>query len=541
MREEKRLVDVPISEQISGTYYFVVNDNGTTMQVPKAEMTRYFDKGISDWSQLTNKPFEDVDSTAFDVTGGILKMKKYHSHENLDVLNKFSMNNENKLLFNGEVVKSDIPEASNTVAGIVYIDDTIDANNTNNHATTTKAVSDYVSNQRTEIENNIPQADNDTIKNNNGILSADVIGNWYSGTHYPVGYFAVYNDCLYECKTDNSDTVWDETKWTLIGSSGGTTIDDWIVGAEYNEGDLVINNNKIYRCTASHISTGGTNLYEVGLTEYYDMSLYAGNKVSNKYSETPYLVVENGNLDLDNALKLTGMYNGSHAYSSVETPISEQTNFIVYGMMKVNSLNSKNYLMGISSSATNAVASYALSANSSKGKIVHSVFNGLGYVDYLDTIDPLNYFAYCLAFYKSVDKYYMSSYLYDGNNYTYIMDNYQLINVPTTYRLGDLNQRDSYGGGDADTSHKFFACGATSHTKEQIDSNLKNIYDTFIGTSSANDGFSETEAQYWVSLSGTTIDDTNTTSTEVTWSANKINSVINDIYAILGGLTSTSG
>ena len=226
MREEKRLVDVPISEQIIGTYYFVVNDNGTTMQVPKAEMTRYFDKGISDWSQLTNKPFEDVDSTAFDVTGGILKMKKYHSHENLDVLNKFSMNNENKLLFNGEVVKSDIPEASNTVAGIVYIDDTIDANNTNNHATTTKAVSDYVSNQRTEIENNIPQADNDTIKNNNGILSADVIGNWYSGTHYSVGYFAVYNDCLYECKTDNSDTVWDETKWTLIGSSGGTTIDD---------------------------------------------------------------------------------------------------------------------------------------------------------------------------------------------------------------------------------------------------------------------------------------------------------------------------
>lgn len=279
MSEEKRLVDVPISEQISGTYYFVVNDNGETMQVPKAEMTRYFDNGISDWSQLANKPFEDVDSTAFDVTGGILKMKKYHSHENLDVLDKFSINDKSQLLFNGEVVKSDIPEASNTVAGIVYIDDIIDANNTNNHATTTKAVSDFVSNQRTEIENNIPQADNDTIKNNNGILSADVIGNWVGGNTYNVGYFAVYNENLYECIVANSDTEWIESHWTPIGSSGGTTgttINNWSATTDYQINDLVINETTLYQCNTEH--TSGETFDETELANWTALTGARGEK-----------------------------------------------------------------------------------------------------------------------------------------------------------------------------------------------------------------------------------------------------------------------
>ena len=257
MSEEKRLVDVPLSEQISGTYYFVVNDNGATMQVSKAEMTRYFDRGITDWSQLENKPFTDVDSIQFDTIGNVLKIKNYHSHDNLDILNKFSVSDENKLLFDGTEIEGSVPEASDTVAGIVYIDDVINSGNTNNHATTTKAVSDFVSTQRVEIENNIPRADNDTIKNNGGILSADVIGNWSSGNTYNVGYFAVYNDNLYECIVANSDTEWTESHWTPIGSSGGTTgtvINNWSATTDYKINDLVINETTLYQCNTEHTS-----------------------------------------------------------------------------------------------------------------------------------------------------------------------------------------------------------------------------------------------------------------------------------------------
>ena len=238
MREEKRLVDVPISEQISGTYYFVVNDNGTTMQVPKAEMTRYFDKGISDWSQLTNKPFEAVDSTTFDVTGGILKMKKYHSHENLDVLDKFSMNNENKLLFNGA-----------------------------------------------EVGGNIPIADGDTIKDNNGVWSADVIGNWSSGITYPIGYFAVYAGNLYECIIANNDTEWIESHWTPIGSSGGTTgtvINNWSATTDYKINDLVINETTLYQCNTEHIS--GEVFNETELANWTALTGARGEKGENGFS-----------------------------------------------------------------------------------------------------------------------------------------------------------------------------------------------------------------------------------------------------------------
>lgn len=68
--------------------------------------------------------------------------------------------------------------------------------------------------------------DGDTIKINDGVISADVIGNWTAGVYYPVGYFAVYNKGLIQCNTAHiSGTSYDSTEsanWTLV--SGGLDV-----------------------------------------------------------------------------------------------------------------------------------------------------------------------------------------------------------------------------------------------------------------------------------------------------------------------------
>ena len=101
------------------------------------------------------------------------------------------------------------------------------------------------------------QPDNDTIKINNGIISADVIGNWSAGVNYPVGYFVVYNNALYQCVTANSDSVWTESNWSPIGSKAsetGMSINNWTANTEYTVGNLVINETTIYQCHTEHTS-----------------------------------------------------------------------------------------------------------------------------------------------------------------------------------------------------------------------------------------------------------------------------------------------
>ena len=68
--------------------------------------------------------------------------------------------------------------------------------------------------------------DGDTIKINDGVISADVIGNWTAGVYYPVGYFAVYNKGILQCNTSHiSGTTFDSTEssyWTI--ASGGLDV-----------------------------------------------------------------------------------------------------------------------------------------------------------------------------------------------------------------------------------------------------------------------------------------------------------------------------
>lgn len=165
---------------------------------------------------LSSKQFFKNDS-------GLIEITDYHNHSNINILNKFTIDTETgALLYDGESISGEdtyvLPTASATVLGGVKID-------------------------------------NDTIKINNGIISADVIGNWSAGVSYPVGYFVVYEETLYECITANNDSEWIEGNWLLIGGKNtGMSINNWTANTEYTVGNLVINETTIYQCHTEHTS-----------------------------------------------------------------------------------------------------------------------------------------------------------------------------------------------------------------------------------------------------------------------------------------------
>ena len=43
------------------------------------------------------------------------------------------------------------------------------------------------------------------------------LADWVSGTSYSVGDCVIYDNCIYQCKTANSDTTWTVANWQLIG------------------------------------------------------------------------------------------------------------------------------------------------------------------------------------------------------------------------------------------------------------------------------------------------------------------------------------
>jgi len=155
-----------------------------------------------------------------DSTTKLFEINGYHNHSNQsEVLDKLSVSN-GELYFDGNTLNNyTLPPATNTTLGGVKID-------------------------------------GDTIKINDGVISADVIGNWSAGVNYPVGYFAVHDDKLYQCNTSNSDNEWTENKWNLIAGGGNDTanITEWTSENAYTAGDLVIHENTIYKCIEAHTS-----------------------------------------------------------------------------------------------------------------------------------------------------------------------------------------------------------------------------------------------------------------------------------------------
>lgn len=222
--------------------------------------------------------------------GGLINITGYHTHENqTDILDKFTVDESGTLCFNGEAISSySLPTASVDILGGVKID-------------------------------------NDTIKINDGIISADVIGNWSAGTSYPVGYFVVYDNKLYECISANSDTEWNEEHWNLIGGGNatGTTINNWTASTDYAVDDLVINGTTLYQCKVEH--TSGGSFDETEVANWSALSGEKGDKGENGndgFSPTVTATVVSNGVDITivdkNGNQQVGIRNGTDGVNGAD-------------------------------------------------------------------------------------------------------------------------------------------------------------------------------------------------------------------------------
>lgn len=195
-----------------------------------------------------------------DNTTKLFEISGYHTHNNQsDVLDKLSVDNDT-LKFNNTAISGYIlpPATDNTLGGVKVDGTTI----TVSEDGTISGSSNYELPTATNTILGGVKIDGDTIKIHNGVIFADVIGNWASGISYPVGYFAINNNKLYQCNTANSDSKWIESKWNLVGGGGESSanITEWESNKSYTVNDLIIYNNTLYKCIEEHISETEFNL-----------------------------------------------------------------------------------------------------------------------------------------------------------------------------------------------------------------------------------------------------------------------------------------
>lgn len=345
----KRLGDISDVVTMSNTDKFVIIVNGQEWLISKANLQKVFTGLSSDDYAKINKIVIDGNGVKFlndkgeyaDITtlfnqdqfvknaSGLIELSGYHTHSNQEnILEKFTVDDSGALLFNGELISSyTLPIASTDNLGGVKVDGTtitIDENGVIHGANT------YILPTASNTVLGGVKVDNDTIKINEGVISADVIGNWSAGTSYPVGYFVVYGEGMWECMVAHTsestfnESKWmpvafraikiynwstntdyylyqlvvynnmlyraiekhtsggsfDESKWELIsGGTTGTTINDWSAQTDYVVGNLVINETTLYKCNTNH-----TSAETFDETESANWTVLSGEKGDKGYS-----------------------------------------------------------------------------------------------------------------------------------------------------------------------------------------------------------------------------------------------------------------
>ena len=328
---EKPITTAPYSTGVSGDYYIFVNDNGVLRQIDIDIISKHL--GNVTWTTLTGKPFNNVNSDEFIISGETLKINGYHTHNNVEILNNFALDENGALVYDGNIIGGYVlPVATEETLGGIKPDGTtitIDEDGTIHGANTYELPT-----ATTEVLGGV-KVDGDTIKINNGVISADVIGNWSAGTSYPVGYFVVYGEGMWECMVAHTsestfnESKWmpvafraikiynwstntdyylyqlvvynnmlyraiekhtsggsfDESKWELIsGGTTGTTINDWSAQTDYVVGNLVINETTLYKCNTNH--TSGETFDETESANWTALSGEKGVKGDDGFSPT---------------------------------------------------------------------------------------------------------------------------------------------------------------------------------------------------------------------------------------------------------------
>lgn len=253
--------DLDVALSMTDSDYFIINQGTKLVRLQKNVLLKLLNSLTSEQIEKVETIKVDEDGKLFLDNAGKYRTVTLNDISDLndgvdDIINAFTVDDDGQLLFNGQSIsdKYELPVATSNTLGGVKVDGntiTIDENGIISGASTYElpVASDTVLGG--------VKVDNDTIKINDGVISADVIGNWSAGISYPVGYFVVYDNALYQCIIANNDDVWTESNWTPIGSNSsetGMTINNWTANTEYAVGNLVINETTIYQCNTAHTS-----------------------------------------------------------------------------------------------------------------------------------------------------------------------------------------------------------------------------------------------------------------------------------------------
>lgn len=157
--------------------------------------------------------------------------------------------------------------------------------------------------------------DGDTIKINDGVISADVIGNWTAGVYYPVGYFAVYNKGLIQCNTAHtSGSSFDSTEsanWTL--ASGGLDV-NYVMRFIYNMAQ--------YATGSSPNSDGSINTYNDS-----GALMKKGGLSSSTFITGITCAGEKFGIQVTNSLNSSGAYNVTNHIVDIIAPWTASKNY----------------------------------------------------------------------------------------------------------------------------------------------------------------------------------------------------------------------
>ena len=379
----KRLGDISDVVTMSNDDKFLIIVSGQEWLISKSNLQKVFTGLSSDDYAKINKIVINGNGVKFlndkgeyaDITtlfnqdqfvknaSGLIELSGYHTHSNQEnILDKFTIDESGALLFNGEAISSyTLPIASKDNLGGVKVDGstiTIDESGVIHGANT------YELPTASDTVLGGVKVDGDTIKINDGVISADVIGNWSAGTSYPVGYFVVYGEGMWECMVAHTsqsafeESKWmpvafraikvynwgantdyylyqlvvynnmlyraiekhtsggsfDESKWELIsGGTTGTTINDWSAQTDYVVGDLVINDTTLYQCNTNH--TSGETFDETESANWTALSGAKGEKGYDGFSPTVTATTVSNGVDLTivdkNGTQNVGIRNGA--------------------------------------------------------------------------------------------------------------------------------------------------------------------------------------------------------------------------------------
>lgn len=282
----------------------LVNGNGTTGRIKKVSLL----KKIGDWSSITNKPFDNIEQLYFrtneddygnniltlsdDIIAAIQKVntlstsiedlqENKHSHTNFDVINKFNVNNDNKLMWNDIVVGSDytLPIATTTELGGVKVDGssiTIDDNGVIHGANTYTlpvATKDNIGGVKPDGKT-LSVEDDGTLQ----VVNSAGISEWEQNTDYEVGNIVFNEVTIYKCIENHTSTdTFDATKWlSFTGEKGNVGEQGFspITTVEQTDTGVKISITDAYGTTTGTLSNGidgkdGTNGTD-GITPHID-------------------------------------------------------------------------------------------------------------------------------------------------------------------------------------------------------------------------------------------------------------------------------